>query len=98
MPGLAPSKSTTATSIGDLRRLASVPTCEIEKVLTVPVSLICTHSSVGRKSCSQYILGGTSVRPHWWHLRATILPSLSSSKNRLIATPAAQLNRGTNLY
>src|SRR5207249_10059367 len=97
IPGLAPSMSTTATRIGVLRRLASVPTCEIEKVLIVPVSLMRTHSSVGRKHCSQYIRGGTRIRSHLMHFLAIILPSFNSAKKRLIATPAAQLYLGSNL-
>src|SRR6267143_1150782 len=97
IPGLAPSMSTTATRIGVLSRRASVPTWEIEKVLTVPVSLIWTHSSVARKHCSQYIRGGTRILSHLWHFLATIFPSFSSVRNLLIATPAAQLYFGSNL-
>src|SRR5438445_12235930 len=97
IPGLAPSISTTATRIGVLSRLASVPTWEMEKVLTVPVSLIWTHSSVGRKHCSQYIRGGTRIRLQFIHFLAMILLSLSSDRKRLIATPAAQLYLGSNL-
>src|SRR3989442_4058507 len=97
IPGVAPSRSITATSIGVFNRLASVPTCDIEYVLMVPVSLIWTHSSVGLKHCSQYILGGTRIRSQFMHFLAIILPSFSSAKKRLIATPAAQLYLGSNL-
>src|SRR5216683_5709226 len=98
IPGLAPSISTTATRIGVLSRLASVPTWEMENVLTVPVSLTWTHSSVGRKHCSQYIRGGTRILSHLWHFLANIFPSFNSVRNLLIATPAAQLYFGSNLY
>src|SRR2546428_12714165 len=97
IPGVAPSRSTTATSMGVFNRRASVPTCDIEYVLMVPVSLMWTHSSVGRKHCSQYILGGTRIRSQFMHFLSIIPPPFSSANKRPIATPAAHLVLGSNL-
>src|SRR5256885_656372 len=72
--GDAPSSSITATMIGSFLLLASLLTKLIEKVFTVPVSLTLTHSSVGRKSSSQYIRGGIIILPHLLHFLAQSLP------------------------